>query len=85
VLNMFCLFSSKIVSNYQYSALSQIVKKTYPFFGSGAMHGPYALFQKYLKENNNGKNIGMFCSTGTRMGGEVIALMRMYRLKDSFL
>jgi hypothetical protein len=27
----------------------------------------------------------MFCSTGTRMGGEVIALMRMYRLKDSFL
>jgi hypothetical protein len=65
--------------------LSQIANKMYILFGTGAMHGPYALFQKYLKANNDGKNIGMFHSAGTRMGGEVITLIRMYRLKDSFL
>jgi hypothetical protein len=67
------------------SVMSKIVKKTYVLFGSGAMHTPYALFQKHSKIHNNGKNIGMFRSAGTRMGGEVIALMRMLRLKPAFL
>jgi hypothetical protein len=66
-------------------ALSKIVKKTYILFGSGAMHAPYALFQKHSRANNEGKNIGMFRSAGTRMGGEVIALMRLLRLKEAFL
>jgi hypothetical protein len=67
------------------SVLSKIAKKTYMLFSSGAMHLPYALFQKHSRANNNGKNIGMFRLAGTRMGGEVIALMRMFRLKPAFL
>jgi hypothetical protein len=67
------------------AVMSKIVKKTYVLFGSGAMHQPYALFQKHSKIHNNGKNIGMFRSAGTRMGGEVIALMRMLRLQQAFL
>jgi hypothetical protein len=42
------------------SVLSKIVKKTYVLFGSGAMHGPYAIFQKHSRANNGGRNIGMF-------------------------
>jgi hypothetical protein len=67
------------------TVLSKICKKTYVLFGSGAMHSPYALFQKHSRANNDGKNIGMFRSAGTRMGGEIIALMRLYRLKEAFM
>jgi hypothetical protein len=67
------------------SVLSKIVRKAYVLFGSGAMHVPYALFQKHSQANNDGENIGMFQSAGTRMGGKVIALMHMHRIKDSFL
>jgi hypothetical protein len=49
------------------------------------MHSPYSIFQKHSRANNGGKNIGMLQSAGTRLGGEVIALMRMLRLKDAFI
>jgi hypothetical protein len=42
------------------STLSKIVKKTHVLFGSGAMHSPYAIFQKHSRANNGGKNFGMF-------------------------
>ena len=65
--------------------LSKICKKAYAVFGSGSMHAPYCIFQKYSKLHNSGKNIGLFRSAGTRMGGEAIALMRLLRLKDPLI
>jgi hypothetical protein len=31
------------------SILSKMVRKTYLLFGSGAMHAPYAIFQKHSR------------------------------------
>ncbi len=60
----------------------KLYRKTYAVFGSGAMHSPYALFQKYSKKHNNGRNIGLTRVAETRMGGQAIALQRLLRLKD---
>jgi hypothetical protein len=61
--------------------LDRIVRGAYRVFGSGSMHGPYATFQKHAKTHNNGKNIGLYKSSDTRMGGHAIAMMRFVRLK----
>ena len=60
----------------------KISRKTYGVFGSGSMHAPYAIFQKYSRTFNNGKNIGFLRAAQTRMGGEAIALQRLLRLKE---
>ena len=57
-------------------------RKLYAIFGSGAMHGPYAIFQKYSRIYNNGRNIGLMRASQTRMAGEAIALQRLLRLKE---
>ncbi len=70
-------FESKVL--YVFVKLS---RKFYSVFGSGAMHGPYAIFQKYSRIYNNGKNIGLLRAAQTRMAGEAIALQRLLRLKE---
>jgi len=55
----------------------------YKVFGSGAMHAPYAVFSKKAKELNNNRKIGLIWAADTRMGGHVIALMRLLWLKDA--
>ena len=60
----------------------KLSRKIYSVFGSGAMHSPYAIFQKYSKNHNSGKNIGLIRAAQTRMGGEAIALQRLLRLKE---
>jgi hypothetical protein len=38
-------------------------------FGSGAMHSPYALFQRHARAFNNGRPIGLLRESVTRMAG----------------
>ena len=68
-----------------FGTFDKINKKIYSVFGSGAMHGPYAIFQKYSKAHNSGRNIGLIRSAATRMGGAAISLLRLYRLKDALV
>lgn len=60
----------------------KLSRKMYAVFGSGAMHAPYAIFQKYSKIYNNGKNIGLIRVAETRMAGQAISLQRLLRLKE---
>ena len=46
------------------------------------MHGPYAIFQKYSRKHNNGRNIGLIRASETRMGGYAIAFQRLSRLQE---
>jgi hypothetical protein len=47
------------------------------------MHGPYATFQKHSKTHSNGRNIGLYKSSDTRIGGHAIAMMRLVCLKKA--
>jgi len=49
----------------------------YKVFGSGAMHIPYAAFQKHSENHNNGCKICFICTSDTWMGGHVISLMHL--------
>lgn len=66
------------------NTLHKLERNIYAIFGSGARHGPYAVFQKNCR-TLYGKVIGMFKPSGTRMAGNAIALMRAYRLKDAII
>ena len=57
-------------------------RKAYSVFGSGSMHAPYAIFQKYSKKHNEGRNIGLMRVSDTRMGGHAMAFQRLLRLKE---
>lgn len=65
--------------------LSEITKRTYRVFGSGSRHLPYAIFQKYSKKHNEGKNIGLIRAADTRMGGHVIVMQRFLRLRNALI
>jgi len=47
------------------------------------MHAPYAIFQKYAKEHNKNRKIGLICALDTRMGGHIIALQHLIHLKPA--
>jgi hypothetical protein len=70
-------FKSKVLALFV-----NLSRKIYAVFGSGSMHAPYAIFQKYSRVYNSGKNIGLIRAAQTRMGGEAIALQRLLRLKE---
>ncbi len=79
------LFFSDVFSFPEFKSLYHIAKRCYCVFGSGSMHQPYAIFQKYLKRHNNGKNIGLMRAAGTRMAGAAIVLMRFIRLRPALI
>jgi hypothetical protein len=79
------LFFSDVFNFPQFKALYSIARRAYRVFGSGAMHAPYAIFQKYSKMNNEGKNIGLMKAAGTRMAGAVIVIMHFIRLKHALI
>ena len=62
--------------------IAKFVKRCRNIFGS-TRHGPHAIFKKYSKEFNNGIYIGFIKVSECRMAGELIALLRMLRLKDA--
>jgi hypothetical protein len=65
--------------------LSDLCKRAYRLFGSGSSHGPYAIFQKYSKLYNDGKNIGLIRAADTRMGGQAIVMQRFLRLQTAII
>lgn len=65
----------------EFKVLMLFNRQLYKCFGSGAMHKPYALFQKQSRHHNNGRSVGFLRASDTRMGGHVIATMRALRLK----
>ena len=79
------LFFSDIFKFPQFSNLYRIAQKAYRVFGSGSMHAPYAIFQKYSKLHNGGKNIGLIRASGTRMAGNAIVMMRFIRLRNALI
>ena len=62
--------------------IAKFVKRCRNIFGS-TRHGPHALFKKYSKEHNGGIYLGFIKVSECRMAGELIALLRMLRLKDA--
>lgn len=58
-------------------------RRVYRVFGSGAMHGPYAMFQKHSQTFNGGVKIGLVRAADTRMAGFFYAFHRMLRLKPA--
>jgi len=79
------LFFNDVFKNGKLRWFIKFTRLTYRVFGSGSMHKPYAIFQKFCKEHNAGRKIGLLRASDTRMGGHVIALMRLHRLKDALL
>jgi hypothetical protein len=76
------LFFQDIFSSKMLNVFVKFSQKMYAVFGSGAMHAPYAIFQKYSKIYNNGRNIGLIRVAQTRMAGQAISLQRLLRLKE---
>jgi hypothetical protein len=75
------LFFADIAKNSLISNLIAFYRKVYGFFGSGARHSPYAIFQKHAKAHNGGRPIGLIRAADTRMGGHFITFLRLLRLK----
>ena len=57
----------------------------YRVFGSGSMHGPYAMFQSKSRLLNHGREIGLLRAAGTRMATVFYALHRALRLRQALL
>jgi hypothetical protein len=79
------LFYQDLFEMPEFDVLKRFNRSLYRCFGSGAMHLPYAVFQKHSKDHNKGRNIGLIRAADTRMGGHVISLMRTLRLKAPLL
>jgi len=72
------LFFNDVFKNGELRWFIKFTRLTYRVFGSGSMHKPYAIFQKFCKEHNDGRKIDLLCASDTHMGGHMIALMRLH-------
>eukprot|EP00428_Durinskia_dybowskii_P004068 CAMPEP_0170291710 /NCGR_PEP_ID=MMETSP0116_2-20130129/45948_1 /TAXON_ID=400756 /ORGANISM="Durinskia baltica, Strain CSIRO CS-38" /LENGTH=1013 /DNA_ID=CAMNT_0010543199 /DNA_START=29 /DNA_END=3070 /DNA_ORIENTATION=+ len=79
------LFYSDVFHLREFKLLKTTNRLIYRYFGSGAMHSPYAIFSKHTKDHNSGRSIGLIRASDTRMGGHVISMLRTLRLKDSLI
>jgi len=77
------LFFNDLFKQPELRMCINICRQIYKVFGSGSMHGPYAVFQKHAKQHNKDRKIGLIRASDTRMGGHVIALLRLLRLQDA--
>lgn len=68
-----------------FKRLKNFNKRLYRYFGSGSMHGPYALFSSQSREHNGGRTIGLLRAADTRMAGHVISMLRTLRLKPALV
>ena len=75
------LFYSDVFKMPEFKVIKNLNRLLYRTFGSGAMHVPHAIFQKYARSHNAGKNIGLIRAADTKMGGHVINMMRTLRLR----
>ena len=63
------------------SVLVQYHNRVRNYFGS-VRHAPSAMFRKHSKDHNNGISLSFIKIAETRMGGNIIALLRPLRLRD---
>jgi len=47
------------------------------------MHSPYAIFDKYARNHNQGRSIRLIRASDTWMGGHLIAMMQFLRLQPA--
>lgn len=79
------LFFQDVFKLPEFEVLRDFNRTLYRFFGSGSMHGPYAIFSKHSRDHNGGKSIGFIRAADTRMAGHVISMLRTLRLKPALL
>jgi hypothetical protein len=77
------LFFSDIFQIAEFSDFIVICRLLYKYFGSGSTHSTYAIFQKYAKQHNGGKKIGLTRASDTRMAGHLLCMMRLLRLQNA--
>ena len=68
---------------WQVKLLVRATRFVYSVLGSGSRHAPYAVFQKFARDSNGGKPIGLIRAADTRMAGHFYAMHRMMRLKGA--
>jgi len=69
VEHVMVLFFNDVFKNRELQTFIKISRIFYKVFGSGAMHIPYAAFQKHSKNhNNNGCKIGLICASDSDGG-----------------
>ena len=61
----------------------QSTRLVYSVLGSGSRHAPYAVFQKFAKDLNGGKPIGLIRAADTCMAGHFYAMHHMMHLKGA--
>jgi hypothetical protein len=83
--HVIALFYQDLFQMPKFDVLKRFNQALYRCYGSGAMHLPYAVFQKHSKDHNKGRNIGLILGADTRMRGHVISLMYTLRLKAPLL
>lgn len=79
------LFYRDVFNLREFEILKRLNRLIYRYFGSGAMHSPYAIFSKHSRDHNGGKAIGLIRAADTRMAGHVISIMRTLRLKHPLI
>ncbi len=79
--HVFSLFFNDVFKCTEMCMFICICHIVYFVFGNGAMHSPYAIFQKYAKHHNRGQSIGLICTADTQMGGHVIAMLHFLCLQ----
>ena len=79
------LFFSDVAKLPFMKSLIQFHMSLYSWFGSGARHKSYAIFESHVMEQNGGKKLGLIRASDTRMAGHFITELRSLRLKKAFL
>ena len=75
------LFFNDVFKLKELSVLVQYHNRLRNYFGS-VRHAPSAMFRKHSKDHNKGISLSFIKIAETRMGGNIIALLRLLRLRD---
>ena len=75
------LFFDDVFKLEHFNVLVLLHNRLRNYFGS-VRHAPAAMFKKHSKAHNNGIALCFIKIAETRMGGNIIALLRLLRLRD---
>ena len=75
------LFFDDVFKLEEFDLLAQFHNRLRNYFGS-VRHSPAAMFRQHSKDHNNGIPLSFIKIAETRMGGKIIALLRLLRLRD---
>ena len=81
---MSVVYSCKhLLQRTKIDSLVKVYRLLYRYFGSGSVHGAYAIFKQKAAAFNNNVEIGLIQAAETRMGGYFYAFYRLLILKKS--